>query len=272
MEYYRPTTIKEALDLYQQLSYAGKNPAYLSGGTEIVTLSRFHLFQAASLIDLTHIPETRVQDTNENYLVLGASLTLNEISEKNRFPLLAVTASRVADHTTRNHITLGGNISGKIIYKEAILPLLVSDSLLLIASFEGLKTVPIHAVFHKELQLSPGEWVVQVLTEKNAVDRPFFSVKKRKIDVIDYPLLTLTAIKVDGKLRVAISGLCDFPFRSVAMEQVLNDPSRPVSARIIEALKVIPGDVRNDWIASAEYRRFVLQTTLEEMYAALGGM
>jgi len=140
-----------------------------------------------------------------------------------------------------------------------------------IAGREGYRAEPILDVFHEKLQLKDGEWIVQIITNKEDVNLPFFSVKKRKIDVIDYPLLTLAALKKEGSIRLAVSGLCDFPFRSKPMEEVLNNQNSPVEARIEEAIKLIPGNLRDDWIASAEYRLFVLKTTLQDMFSALGG-
>jgi len=126
VEYYRPSRVEEAVAIYDRLSVEQKSPAYIAGGTEMITLSRFHMFYSGALIDITHIRECLVQEYHDSMLVIGSCVTLNQISEKNLFPLLAVTGSRVADPTARNQITLGGNISGEIIYKEAILPLLIA--------------------------------------------------------------------------------------------------------------------------------------------------
>ncbi|MGV3489525.1 MAG: FAD binding domain-containing protein [Tuberibacillus sp.] len=267
--YYQPTRVEEAVFLFNELKKAQKNPAYVAGGTELITLSRLHLFETGAFIDITHLQDCLIHEFQDSKLVIGSCVTLNQIAEKNLFPLLAVTGYRVADHTARNQITLGGNMAGKIIYKEAILPLLITESILVIAGIHGYRVVPITDIFRKRLLLEDGELVLQVRTEKDLLGQPFYSVKKRKIDVIDYPLLTLAAIKLGDQIRVAVSGLCDFPFRSREMEWLLNDKNKTVDARIEEALVQLPGPVRNDWIASAEYRLFVFKNTLQDMFAAL---
>ena len=59
---------------------------------------------------------------------MALAVTLTNIAEKNYFPLLSLAVKRIADHTIQDKITLGGNLLGTIIYKEAILPLLLSNS------------------------------------------------------------------------------------------------------------------------------------------------
>lgn len=56
-EYYRPTSIREAVQLDQTLRKQGKIPAYYSGGTEIITLTRINMFVTDAVIDIKGIPE-----------------------------------------------------------------------------------------------------------------------------------------------------------------------------------------------------------------------
>lgn len=119
-EYYRPNSITEALQLYSKLYQEGKTPIYYNGGTEIITLGRLGNLSLKSVIDIKEIPECNVLGRYQRYVVLGSALTLTHVSDSNVFPLLSKTASRVADRTARNKITLGGNIAGEICYREAV--------------------------------------------------------------------------------------------------------------------------------------------------------
>ncbi|MBH0334905.1 xanthine dehydrogenase, partial [Bacillus thuringiensis] len=129
-EYYRPNSITEALQLYSKLYQEGKTPIYYNGGTEIITLGRLGNLSLKSVIDIKEIPECNVLGRYQRYVFLGSALTLTHVSDSNVFPLLSKTASRVADRTARNKITLGGNIAGEICYREAVLPFLLADSTL----------------------------------------------------------------------------------------------------------------------------------------------
>jgi CO/xanthine dehydrogenase FAD-binding subunit len=270
-EYYRPSTIEEAVRLYHVLYTRGKSPIYYSGGTEIITLARAGQIKMGAVIDIKGIAESRIYGYREQELVIGSSVTLTQLSEVPEFPLLALTGSHVADHTARNKITIGGNICGEIIYREAVLPFLLAESRVVIAGRNGVRTVPILNVFRQRLLLERGEWLVQILTDSRMLQLPFYSVKKRKLDLIDYPLLTLSALKIGDFIRVAISGLISYPFRSDEVENILNNRDSPLEERIRLAVQKLPSPVLDDWLGSADYRLFVLKNTLVEMFTALEG-
>ena len=85
----------------------------------------------------------------------------------------------------------------------------------------------INQVFHEILQLKKGEFLVALATDKRFIDAPFVSIKRRQQWDTGYPLITIAALKIDGEIRVAISGLCPFPFRAKKMEAVLNNRQWP---------------------------------------------
>ena len=54
--------------------------------------------------------------------------SLNKITDSKLFPLLGQTVKQIADHTSRNKITIGGNMNSELIYTESVLPLLLVDA------------------------------------------------------------------------------------------------------------------------------------------------
>ncbi|WIK98800.1 FAD binding domain-containing protein (plasmid) [Bacillus bombysepticus] len=264
-EYYRPHSITEALQLYSKLYQEEKNPLYYGGGTEIITLGRFGNLNTYSIIDIKEIPECNVLGRTPHHMVLGAALTLTRVSESNVFPLLSKTASRVADHTARNKITLGGNIAGEICYREAVLPFLLADSTFGIVGIKGMRYVSIHSLFIERLRLNKGEFLLQVLTDIEYIGLPFYSVKKRKLEKVDYPVITLAALKKGNEIRMAFSGLCAFPFRSTAMEIAINNNQMSVEDKIENTVLYIPAPVLDDIRGSRDYRLFVLRNILRDM-------
>ncbi|KEK23446.1 FAD binding domain-containing protein [Bacillus gaemokensis] len=271
-EYYRPCSIKEAIQLFHQLDEEGKSPLYYGGGTEIITMGRLQQIVTKAVIDLKDIPECNVCAWNDRKLTLGATLTLTEVQDAKVFPLLGETAERAADHTARNKITLGGNIAGKIIYREAVLPFLLADSIFVIAGREGVKHIPAQKAFIEKLQLQKGEFLIQIITDQKYVEFPYYSVKKRQLEKIDYPLVTVSALKSDDSIRIAFSGLCAFPFRSLTMEAALNDWDVPVEKRIERALLHIPALILDDIRGSRAYRIFVLKHVLYDVLIKLEGV
>lgn len=268
-DYYRPTSLIQALQLHQDLSSQGKNPIYYSGGTEIITMARGNQMTTGAVIDVKGIPECNVHEISDGKLFIGATVTLNQIEEANYFPLLSKTSRGIADHTSRNHITLGGNICGKIKYREAILPFLLSDSQVKIVALNGEKTVSLQSVFDGMLQLHQGELLTQIITEDQYLTLPFVSLRKVKQVYIDYPLMTVAALKKNQQIRAAFSGICEFPFRSNRIEDALNNTNAAIENRIEHALSQLPAPILNDQQGSAQYRQFVLRNTLYETFQAL---
>jgi xanthine dehydrogenase molybdenum-binding subunit len=268
-EYYRPDTIKEALELYSSLDSRGLAPLYYGGGTEIISMSRLNTVRTGAVIDIKAIPECNILEIRDNQLITGAAITLTQVLESPLFPLLGKSGGRVADHTIRDKITIGGNLCGKIIYREAILPFLLADSEIVLVGPEGERKVKIQDVFQEIMRLKPGELLVQVITGIEYLSLPHNAIKTTRIDKIDYPLFSIAALKKDGQIRMAVSGLSAFPFRSALFEKELNNTQVNLNSRISNALGCIPAPVLSDIQASAEYRKFVFKNSLQKIIREL---
>lgn len=261
-DYYRPDTIAEAVQIYKELDFQEKEPIYYGGGSEIISMARVHNIHTKAIIDLKAIPECNVLEFRGDILVIGSSVTLSRISESKLFPLLGKSSGRIADHTMQCKITLGGNIGGSIIYREAVLPLLLSDSYAIVASGDKLKQVPIQDIFNERLQLTKGEFLVQFIIGKEYTYLPYIHVKKTKNEKIDYPLISIAALKKNDYIRLAMSGICSFPFRSALVEEYFNDKNIPWETRAINVLQALPAPIMNDTSGTDTYRKFVLKNTL----------
>lgn len=175
-------------------------------------LNPVHWKTAASMT--TYMVGRAVLEAQKDRIVIGSAVTLTKISEANLVPLLSKAAKTTADHTSRNKITIGGNICGKIPCHEALLPFLLCDSKVVLAGKDGERTVPITQIFDRNFRGEKGELLVQILTDASYVEMPYEYIKKTKMEEIDYPLVTAAVIKKDSRIRAAFSGTCDFPFRS----------------------------------------------------------
>lgn len=271
IEYFKPATLKEAVELFFVLKKENKKPLYYSGGTEILTLGRFDMFKTKALIDIKGIEECHSLEFADDYLITGAALPLTFIEEKNLFPLLSKTSMGIADHTARNKITLGGNLCGKIFYREGVLPFLLCESKVIVVGNEGLVAIPIDEIFNHSFQLKEGQFLVQLQTEKKYINLPFKSIKIRQQWETGYPLLTIASIKMENEFRFAFSGLCRFPFRSKEMEAAINQTGWSIDERINRALEYLPAPVLDDIEGSKEYRLFVLKNTLRKIIEEMEG-
>lgn len=270
--YYRPSTIQGAVNAFEETMGQGKVPLYYGGGTEIISMARLNEVHTDAVIDIKAIPECQSLGFYDGELVLGAAVTLTQIQESNLFPLLSAAGGRVADHTIRDKITLGGNIAGRIFYREALLPLLLADAQCVIAGPGGTRRAYIHEVHATSLVLGTGEFLVQVIVDPSFVSMPYVHLKKTRLGIVNYPVVTVTALKKAKEIRVALAGVCNFPFRSQVMEECLNSTAGSPDRRIDQALKRLPGPVLGDVEASVGYREFVLRSALAEALQQLEGV
>ncbi|MBW7571507.1 FAD binding domain-containing protein [Caproiciproducens faecalis] len=261
-DYYKPASIREATEAFTLLDTAGKNPVYYGGGSELISMARLGNLHFGSVIDIKEIPECKILGYDQdNQLVLGSALTLSDICESKQFPLLEKTAGRIADHTMQCKITLGGNLASTLIYRETVLPLLLVDSKITVAGIDGVRDFPISQIFEKRLNLPKGSFAVRVSTKKGMISSPYFHIKKTRNEKIDYPLMTVAGIKTGGQLRIAFSGLMPYPFRSVRVENILND-TNDNSVRAMEVVNLLSDKILDDLNGSCEYRKFVLKNTI----------
>jgi len=270
-EYYRPESIQETIEIFQKLDQKKKKVCFFSGGTEFITFARVHQVHADSVIDLKGIPECTALEGKENDLIFGASVHLNQLIEANLFPLLSQNLRNIADHTSRNKITLGGNLNSRLMYREGMLPLLVADAKVTMYGIEGHETHPITQVFGKQSSLKHGQFLTQISIDGSFAKMPYLAIKRTRISKIGYPIVSIAALVKDEKLRIAFSGICEYPFRSRKIEDILNDKGLPVHERIDKAVSCIPGPMIDDRHASGQYRKFVLQNVLEEAMEFLEG-
>lgn len=264
-EYYKPTSYEEAVNLYENLTSHGKQPIYYAGGTEIISMARAGNVFTGAVIDIKGIPECNVHGIQNNTLVIGSGITLTSISELNLFPLLSLAVKRIADHTIQGKITLGGNLCGTIIYREAILPLLICDAKIVLATSAGKVEKPLLDIFNKRIHLNNGEFILQIIIDKEFLSLPSSHAKRTKNEKIDYPLITLAALKKGDKIHIAFSGLCKYPFRSSIVEDYLNDTSLSRDKKISNILNNFPHKILADHTGSAEYKKFMLGNMLNDV-------
>lgn len=271
-EYYRPDTFKEAVKIFNILDCKGKKPAYCGGGTELHRQAQNSRIDTGAVIDIKGIPECNVMKESGGEFVLGAALTLNVISDANIFPLLGKVLDGVADNIHRDKITLGGNICGRTVYREAVMPFLIYDSLVVIAGKYGLKCAPINELFNHKMLLENGEFLVQIKTESSGINLPYICIKKSRIEDNSSHPVSIACVKKNGQIKMAFSGICGYPFRSKKIEECLNDRSLVLDERVMQAAGCIPCCSTNKKTGSCNPRGSAVSKTLYDIMAVLEGM
>jgi CO/xanthine dehydrogenase FAD-binding subunit len=263
-DYYKPGSMEEAFDCHHDLLSNNKKPLYYGGGTEIISMARVNGIKFDSVIDLKGIPECSQLGVSGGKFRIGAAQTLTNIAECNAYPLLSKTIKRIADHTIQGKITIGGNLAGTIKYREASLPLMISDCTLQVMTRRGLTELPFSKAFNGKLQLKEGEFLVSILIEESDLNIPYNHVKRTKQEKIDYPLITMVALKNKKAVKAAIAGYGDNPI--ILSERIINHKLYNVEQKIKKVINLARSDCKSDLSGSREYREFVLENMLQEMF------
>jgi CO/xanthine dehydrogenase FAD-binding subunit len=263
--YFGPQTVEEALDAWKQAEEEGLDPAWVSGGTEVVTMVRDGRMRPTALVDLKGIAELGGIEERAGRIRFGGCSTLNELVEDGRFGLLAAAAAGVADHSVRNTITLAGNVAGRLPYREAVLPLLLADAHVELVGSEGGGRHPINSIFDKRIRIAAGRFVVAFDVEREATGLAWFHARRTRNSRVDYPLLTLCALRSEAEIRFAVSGLFVFPAVLGAVA-----PGTPQEVAAGELLAALDARVRSDLRGSDNYRRALFEQCVGEALEALG--
>ncbi len=268
--YYRPTSIEEAIGQFQDLRSQQKMVIYYGGGTEFISRARRDELHVDAVIDLKYIPDCNLLKKDQDQIIFGSMNTLTEVADSEFFPLLSKVVKLIATQTERNKITIGGNISSYLPYREALMPFLLADSQVVIAGKEGLKTARVVDVYKNGIQLKEDEFIVQIITDQKFTKYPYFNHKQTKQSKVNYPIVSLAALQIDDQIHVACSGVCHFPFRLKGIETELNDSSAEKAEKINNVISFLPAPLLDDLQASAPYREFVLKNVLTEMLEKIG--
>lgn len=273
--YLRPHSLSEALSAYQDATQKNKIAIYYSGGSEIITMLRKNLIKADLLIDLKLVPECNQISLSEETWTIGSCLTLNKIAEHPSFkyPLMTEVIYTIADHTVRNTLTLGGNICGKLPYRESILPLLLVDCKMVVAEIGStrLKSIPITELFNKRLKLKSGDILVAIKIPTSSLTASYARKRQEKNREwsIDYPLFHLVMTFENEKIKSAYSGVSSFPFTNSSVDEALNNFNNLIEERVDQALQAITTQIISDYLSSSEYRKAMLREAMIECMQAL---
>lgn len=266
-DYYKPSTLDEAIECFNSVSKKQLKPIYYSGGTEIISMARAENIYFDAVIDIKGIPECISLSSNESNLTIGSCVTLTQLDEFNHYPLLSKTSKRIADHTMQGKITIGGNIAGTIKYREIALPLMICDSVAIVMTKNGLKELPFNSIFDGKLNISKEDFLVQIKIKNEFLDIPYMHVKRTKMDKIDYPLITLVAHKYNNKIFASTAGLANNPL--IISSKLLNSQNIDISNCIDKILDEMDKLIISDIHGSKEFRKFVFKNMLLEMYEKL---
>ncbi len=109
-DYARAQSVTDAV---QQMT-ASNGAKFIAGGTNLVDLMKVYVEKPAKLIDVTHLPLDKVEETADGGLRIGALVRNSDLSYhplvERRYPMLSSAIQAGASQQLRNMASTGGNL------------------------------------------------------------------------------------------------------------------------------------------------------------------
>lgn len=163
-EYVAPKTLSEAV-----AALGGhENARILAGGQSLIPLMRFRLASPAVLVDLNRVEGLSYIKEEGSYLKLGSMTREAELEYsqliKEKYPLLADTASVISDPVVRNLGTVGGNLANGDPGNDQPATMLAYSADVVAHGPNGERVIPITSFFRGlyESDLAPNEILTEI--------------------------------------------------------------------------------------------------------------
>ncbi len=268
----RPATLSAALELLH------RNPrtTVISGCTDWGVEVNIRGSRADCALAIDRLPELRGLVVTEEYLELGAALTLTEIERglDGRVPLLAELFPQFASRLIRNSATLGGNLGTGSPIGDSPPALLALDARVVLSGIGGEREVPLADYFtgYRQSVRRTGELIKAVrIPLPLAGLTAFQKIAKRRFDDISSVAIGF-ALDIDEgtvrRARIGLGGIAATPIRAYHTESALEGQPWTRSTVLAAAgLLRAEGTPMDDHRASSRYRAAMLGQSLLKLYA-----
>jgi carbon-monoxide dehydrogenase medium subunit len=264
-DYQAPGTLEEALQLLARHGDAAK---ILAGGHSLIPAMRFRLAQPEVLIDLNRLDPLRYVREEGDVLAIGAMTPEAWLEESpvvaSQFPLLADTASVIADPIVRNRGTVGGNLAHADPANDHPATMLAYGATLVAVGAAGRRTIAIDDFFVGlfENSLKPGEILTEIRIPKpgKGAGGAYVKMERKVGDYATSAVAVQLALEGDTirTVRIGLTNVNPTPMRATKAEAALTG-QRVSDAAIEAAAKAAAAqcDPSGDLRGSADYKRDV---------------
>ncbi|MGH4032105.1 xanthine dehydrogenase small subunit [Actinomycetota bacterium Odt1-20B] len=268
----RKNTLAETLQFLRERPDAVVVAGSTDFGVEVNIRSR----RADCVVAVDRLAEMRELRVEDDYLEIGAALTLTEIERRldGEVPLLAELFPQFASRLIRNSATFGGNLGTGSPIGDSPPVLLALEASVVLADADGERVVPLADYFtgYRQSVRRPDELIRAVrIPRPLAPVTGFHKIAKRRFDDISSVAVAF-ALDIEGGIvrtaRIGLGGVAATPIRALATEAALE--GKPWSAETVEAAaKVLRGEgtPMSDHRASSLYRSAMLGQSLLKLHA-----
>ncbi len=269
-EYIAPTSLDEALAL---LASHGDAAKVLAGGQSLLPLMKLRLVFPTCLIDLGRVPGLAYVEENgsaspDGSIRIGAMTPYRQLEEselvRGECPLLAQTASLVADVQVRNRGTMGGSLAHADPTGDMPAAAMALGAEIRVVGPRGDRVISVDDFLTGffTTDLAPDELLTEIRVPRLLGWRSaYFKAAPRASGFTIAGVAVCLRLGEDSTcedIRIGVTGVTDKPFRAVSVEAALR--GRRLDDRTIQegAASVTEGLwVMDDLRASAEYRAHI---------------
>jgi CO/xanthine dehydrogenase FAD-binding subunit len=275
-EFLAPGSIEEAVGILRE---NGSAACVLAGGTDVMVRMRRGVMpeRYTTIVSVHRIDGMRGCRREGHEMVIGAATTASDLIRDpvvaECAPILSRVADRLASAQVRNVATIGGNLANASPAGDLIVPLLLLDARLELASAEEVRTIPVHAFFTGpgESVMRPDELLTEIRFNLPPPERVFRFEKAGTRPAMECSVVTVGVARTlrDGLLadvRVAFGSSAPTPLRGRETEAVL-EGARPTPDVVARAALTAEREVSpiSDVRGSDCYRRALVGVFLRRL-------
>jgi carbon-monoxide dehydrogenase medium subunit len=224
-----------------------------AGATRLLLMAYMHLLKPEIMVSITRLGLRELKVGDE--LEVEANVTLSRIVKdprvRSQFPLVAVSASHVADPVVRNKATLVGNIVNAVPYSTMVPAFLLMEGRAKVRGPAGPREILAKDFFVNALETAqrPDE-IVTSLTFKRMEGKWAFTEFKSNSHL---PVINVAVWRFNsGRVKAAYTGLTPVP-NVIDLGKIKSD-FRNSYREVKNALQDLSGQVIDDLRSSSEYR------------------
>ncbi|MFB4165493.1 xanthine dehydrogenase family protein subunit M [Alteribacillus sp. JSM 102045] len=263
-DYFRPSTVKETLELLTDYGDEGK---ILAGGQSFIPILNMRMSEPECLIDINHLKELDYIKLEEGYLKIGALTRQSDLEKSelaaNNVPILREASRFIGHSQTRNRGTVGGSLVHADPSAELPLTLLTLGAKVIISNADEEREAPLDEFFLTYLttDMMPDELLTAIHIPIDSIPKgyAFEEFSRRHGDFALVAAASMLDVDEDGNIlggTIAAGGIDAVPllaeeddFNLLIGQKLTEQGIKEVVQKMVE--KAEPD---SDLHASAEYR------------------
>jgi aerobic carbon-monoxide dehydrogenase medium subunit len=263
-EYFRPSTLQDAISLLQQ---HGDEAKILSGGQSLIPMMKLRLARPAYLIDINRITGVSYIKEEGGMLKIGGLTREAEIEAsplvRSRYPLLMDTAGVIADPQVRSMATIGGNLAHGDPANDHPAAMMAFGAQVVTTGAQGERTIPIEEFFVSlfTTALAPDEILTEIRIPIAAARSggAYFKLERKVGDFATAAAavqLTLDSSGAVQKIGIGLTNVGPTPIKARKAEDALRG-KKPDAALIAQAAQLAASEAQpsSDLRGPEEYKR-----------------